>query len=708
VGDQQLKEDTVPKKLKLSAGRPRTELIASHAYGQAAEMDLTAPAPPTPPAEEKPAPEKPAPEKTDTDSAVDVQIKALGDVIDAMKTAGNADPDELAKLEAAYEALVKAQAADDATEKAEPATDPDKPPVTAAGPVAAPATPAASVEPAEPLPGDVGDDQACVTCQHLASAHEDMDAGKNMGACMMLNCDCPAMKADTATAPTNDDDGSMASAPVNVTPDAPVPPTAAPGVASGDTPPEQNLPPATPGGVSMGPAFTIPVAIIEGQPTGDGRQIAPNALDWRVPPLPLMGLSTSTHDPMGMDMNDPAVIIGRIDSFTRVPGQGATQIIEARGYLLANDDGMYFADIIEGMGRVGVSADVAVEEVDLQVGEVDDMGFPTEMSEMLTKGTIMGLTVCPYPAFEGAYIVLGDGTEQPDPIPQTDAEPAMTASAPIHWMTYQQCELCDQGLETVVASGQGPVAPPKAWFSNPNFEPDDGRLLEILDKRGKRVIGGKYACPITVTDQGRVFGHIAPWGVCHTGNSGQCILAPHSKVDYAHFKRGQHIITAEGDQVRVGVLTADTGHADIRSGAASAMAHYDNTALAVADVNIGEDEHGIWVAGAIRPDAAPEQIRKLRAASISGDWRQLGGTLELVAALAVNQPGFPLAVVAGGHHEALVAAGGSVMARLKDPAVPADDSPGVQALRAVRSREQLKQFTRDTQDRARAVVAALQ
>ena len=72
------------------------------------------------------------------------------------------------------------------------------------------------------------------------------------------------------------------------------------------------------------------------------------------------------------------------------------------------------------------------------------------------------------------------------------------------------------------------------------------------------------------------------------------------------------------------------------------MAHYDNTGTAAADVCVGEDEHGIWLAGAVRPTATDEQIHMLRASAVSGDWRPLGRGMELVAALAVNRPGFPI------------------------------------------------------------------
>lgn len=704
-----------------STPRSRSELIASYAF---AAPPPTVP-PKTPPKAAEPPADAPAP--TDADAAVTAAIAELKAALSKAQAAQKADPDsddpKDQKVSADLDALAKAiaeldsdQQADAANESADDPAKPDAPaPVTAAGavpPPAAPSKPAPDEPPANPVDsdGNIDDQAACANpdCGHLASSHLDQDdQGQNTGACQMTNCECLGMQVESQPNSGGDDQGAtddgtpqgspapakgqeQLAAPVA---DAPAPP--APAAAPDAAPSALNEPPPVEGGENMGPAFTIPVAIIEGQPTGDGRQIAPMALTWRTPPLPLMGLATETHDPEGLDMNAPAVMCGRIDSFAREPGEGDTQVILAKGSFLSNDDGAYFADLCEQMGRLGISADVAVSEVDMEVTDTDSDGFPVEMAETLMAGTIMGLTVCPYPAFEGAYIVLGDGSAQPDAtaIPQTPDAPATPPKPPaavtaggqlVHLMSYESCEPCDQGIELIVASGAGPVRPPKAWFSDPHFTIGDERLVEILDRRGRRVIGGKYACPLTVSDEGRVFGHIAPWGVCHTGSAGQCILAPHSKVDYAHFKRGQHIVTAEGEQVRVGVITAGIGHAPTRGlSSSAAMAHYDNTALAAADVNAGEDEFGIWVAGAIRPDATDEQIRSLTAASISGDWRKLGGTLELVAALAVNQPGYPLAVVASGEHEALVAAGAGVMDRLKHPAVPEAEQGDVALRRAL-------------------------
>jgi hypothetical protein len=95
--------------------------------------------------------------------------------------------------------------------------------------------------------------------------------------------------------------------------------------------------------------------------------------------------------------------------------------------------------------------------------------------------------------------------------------------------------------------------------------------------------------------------------------------------------------------------------------ALAAASHYDHTGTVAADVRAGEDEHGIWVAGALRPTLTDEQIRTFRAAPLSGDWRRIGGRLELVAALAVNTPGFPVprtrarVLVASGVQQSVIA-----------------------------------------------------
>lgn len=157
-----------------------------------------------------------------------------------------------------------------------------------------------------------------------------------------------------------------------------------------------------------------------------------------------------------------------------------------------------------------------------------------------------------------------------------------------------------------------------------------------------------------------VFGYIAQWGVCHIGISGMCTTAPPSKTNYWYYATGK-VDTDEG-VVRVGQITMDTGHAGLKASAKVAAAHYDNTGAAAADVAVGEDAFGIWFSGVLRSKVTDEMRHALRAAGrVSGDWRQIGGDLELVAALAVNVPGFPIphtrAGVYNGEQVSLVAAG---------------------------------------------------
>jgi len=173
--------------------------------------------------------------------------------------------------------------------------------------------------------GNVDPNAVCAQdgCSHLASGHQDLETGDNSGPCQMANCGCGAFMAATGIPGDNSgtdagpDDGG---GPDNAGGDDTAPSSLAAKSFADAAPaavapaPEANAAPFVPGGENIGPAFTMPVAVIEGQPTGDGRAIALNALTWGNPPYALMGLSTSTHDPMGYDPNDPAVIIGRIDS----------------------------------------------------------------------------------------------------------------------------------------------------------------------------------------------------------------------------------------------------------------------------------------------------------------------------------------------------------------------------------------------------------
>jgi hypothetical protein len=197
-----------------------------------------------------------------------------------------------------------------------------------------------------------------------------------------------------------------------------------------------------------------------------------------------------------------------------------------------------------------------------------------------------------------------------------------------------QASLADEVITAATAAG---FRPPAAWFRNPDLTGPTG---------------------LRVTEEGRIYGHLASWNVCHTGIGNKCVTAPHSVTDYRYFKVGT-VMTSDGKELAVGKITLGGGHADPQYGIRPALEHYDNAGAAVAAVSVGEDGHGVWVAGALLPGVDDARIAQLRLSPLSGDWRRVDGNLELIAALAVNTPGFPVirASAAGEQEETLLAAG---------------------------------------------------
>mgnify|MGYP003609491917 CR=1 FL=1 len=158
-----------------------------------------------------------------------------------------------------------------------------------------------------------------------------------------------------------------------------------------------------------------------------------------------------------------------------------------------------------------------------------------------------------------------------------------------------------------------------------------------------------------------MFGHLAVLNTCHIAHShNTCIKPPKSPSGYRYFRVGS-VLTDDGSTVATGRLTLGTRHAGGELSGSAAQSHYENTGTAVADVAAGEDKWGIWVSGAIRAGTSPEKVKELRASPLSGDWRRIGGSMELVGALAENMPGFPVprpsGMVASGVVTTLVASG---------------------------------------------------
>lgn len=174
--------------------------------------------------------------------------------------------------------------------------------------------------------------------------------------------------------------------------------------------------------------------------------------------------------------------------------------------------------------------------------------------------------------------------------------------------------------DALIASA-APVAPPSEWF-------------EPFDLDGPT--------PMTITADGRVFGHLATWDSCHASAeySGKCVRPPSDPTgDFFHL--GQ-VMTSEGSMVATGVVTVGGGHAARNKKIQAAIEHYDNSCTAAAVVRLHEDKFGIGLFGSVTPGATPEQIATLRRHPLSADWRKEGGKWRIVAAHGVNTPGYPV------------------------------------------------------------------
>jgi hypothetical protein len=383
-------------------------------------------------------------------------------------------------------------------------------------------------------------------------------------------------------------------------------------------------------------SFVIPLVIPEEVESGDGRSFEKGAISFRELPLPLMWQTQTAEGHNG------SVVVGRIDHMERTENG----IGNAYGVFDTGSQAQEVIRLLKNGFIRGISADMDRFEAVEKKSEIKKEDSETAEKTLgkdkiiINKARVMGVTIVPKPAFQECKIIL-----------QTSEELINQQEEPLISDGIYADDADSLDAQSLVAcgfvAGAIPVTPPKVWFANPN-----------LDK----------PTPLTVTDEGKVFGHIAAWHVDHIGLA-YGTKPPRSKSNYSYFHTGV-VRTESGDDVPVGQLTLAGGHASLHASAEEAVRHYDDTASAVADVHAGEDRHGIWVAGSLRPGTTPEQIRALRASAPSGDWRPIRGSLELVAVCQVNVPGFPIARarVASGAVMALVAAGASALAKMKhDP-----------------------------------------
>jgi hypothetical protein len=372
------------------------------------------------------------------------------------------------------------------------------------------------------------------------------------------------------------------------------------------------------------------VIALEGVPTGDGRQFEHGALTWADLPMPLGWMYERSHGGMP---TDKVANVGTIDTITRGEGgmivaSGRIDLRAERGWQLASMMGTR-----EDPGSVaGISIDADdpddpmgmnveyvfpegcegnLENDDGTLQDEEDMKCMMPNLMKYSSGRIRAATLVDIPAFMEARIYLDKSLDDPgddgvgDPI---DDEDVILASA--YTMTLHDI-------------------PPIEWFDEPDVEPEIGA--------------------ITVTDEGRFFGYLAPKHVAHRAVKNKRLEVPTRNVDYGIWMNRVTIADdGKGGFTRIatGPITMDCGHAPMsnRVTGSARTKHYDNSCSVVATARVGENSRGVWIAGSLLPDVTPEQVRRMMALQLSGDWgphREKPGKRELVAALLVPVPGFP-------------------------------------------------------------------
>lgn len=385
----------------------------------------------------------------------------------------------------------------------------------------------------------------------------------------------------------------------------------------------------------------------EGEMTGDGRLIEDGALRWDDLPIPLR---VAFKDVGG---HDGAEVCGRIETVERREGgdiyatgtfdlgsavgaEAFRQVSEqmSNGVSIDTDDVTFRIMAKADMPEAGVadSGNGSDGESDLEGRvKVAAMSSSDELT-VIESARLRAATLVAVPAFATARIYAAGKA------PSTSETSELDENVDSGTKMARSADADPLSRDSLTAAAI-PTAPPEAWFKDPQLTSPTALVVE---------------------DDGRVYGHIAAWGTCHIGQVGKCVEPPTSPSNYAYFRTGA-LRTAEGTSVAVGHLTMGTGHAGPRDSANAAAEHYDNTGTVFADVAAGEDAYGIWVAGSLRPGISAEQVRVARSAPISGDWRTIRGSLELVGALAVNVPGFPVprpqGLLASGEVKSLQASG---------------------------------------------------
>lgn len=358
------------------------------------------------------------------------------------------------------------------------------------------------------------------------------------------------------------------------------------------------------------------ILTIEGQGTGDGRFIEAGALVWDDGPWPLkFDIAESDHS---------AAVIGTI---SRVWRDGAN--IRGEGTIDDDSDNDEIraaakraTELLEE-GLAGVSVELDEQVIELRVDKETWDQWQEDMENILEGDP---------PEPEEPEVKDGRVTVEKfrfDDWLEVTTSARFRSAAIVDVPAFADAEILAAAIS--IAAAMSPNA-----FANPKFGANgdaDPRLVWQTPQRAEEI--GGWGCPLTVTDDGRVFGHATLDIRCH-GGFAECITPQALGANMANWLTGD----ATGTGIPTGPITAGTTHGVTADGKIKSHDHLANTGVAVADVTAGKDQHGVWVAGRVRPGISERDLASLKGSSLSLEWHRIGAQYRIVGALAVNSPGY--------------------------------------------------------------------
>lgn len=371
------------------------------------------------------------------------------------------------------------------------------------------------------------------------------------------------------------------------------------------------------------------ILTVEGIESGDGRLFSLGSLDWAQLPLPLM------YQPANTGGHSGSVMVGQITNVVRKNNQlYGYGIIDLAARHNGDNIGQEVHRLMSEEFLNGVSVDVdKVKDADVEFvyGNMPgDLPAGKPKMTIFHRGRVRGATLVAFPAFVEAQLYLTGEmltAAAVDITQSVNPEDALVAAA--GWAEDEEfLALMHADNVPLTAAGHTitiPDLPPAWWFD----EPTDVKMKGAL----------------TVTDEGRVYGLLAPKDTTHRAVKTK---VPTRNVDYSRFM-GRETIVEGGGRVVTGVITMNCGHAPTQNYGTleDRIEHYDNSCSVAANIRIGETADGeVWVAGATAPFATPEQVTRMLSCTLSGDWQphpDRPGVREFIAALLVPVPGFAMA-----------------------------------------------------------------